>query len=830
MPPSKGLIWNHFIPGKKQNGSHLRAHCRGCIEKQRPMGATIELDDQGNPKLSSESWEIDAMKAGIGGVLGVKDSMVAHILGKGGNGQCPNASAEARKTARGLKDTKVSGKRVQDASESEGDDGGKKKKKRKLLTEVKTSLKQSQLKVFRGINVPFTDEQRNIVCEQFLRATISANLPFRWVDDPEVIKLFYFFRATAGDVMPSRPQISGQLLDDANRDYAVLASDGWKDKLRNAVNSVNISVAGKTYLIDLILATAHKKDGPSMCLAFEGMIEKAEDTYGVVITAFCCDNDGGSQRGRKDLVLSQPWLFGPPCCAHQFQLILGGYFLVNLEAAATAKQATDLIGWVLNHGRVQSIFDESQAEHSVPPGKVYMFLVANLTRWTTHLTAFVRLCDLKTPMQRAVISRKQDIIDAQVGAERNRQKRQKLEDDATEHCDLIDDGAFWRGLQTLVNNLEPICFGLNMNQTDAMHPDQALLSFAGIFLYFQKHPKPTVATGMMKRVEKRWKALDQPMFVLALVLNPFKGVSRFGDKAAVSQFTLNTIVLEMYRRVHLQSAKNPRSNDEEQVYVASQKKKEKEVSEAFMSYLSSKGPFKDWEMNKESFQRVHGDNPLMMWKTYLETPSTSELADLAIRLLSMSVNQAGLERNFSDLKIKKTRLRNRLKLPKLEKMAKVGADICASHKEAGFIKDRAKRQNHDKAKVGELLMVPRYADLLDQEAEIDEDALSRPQSLLKGMAKWVQEEQEKGNDADNEELADVTYGRQRSKWLPRSLDLLFLGRTETDIDQQMCRIRRQQAHTEEARLMELLVDKEADEESIPDDGELEGSGDDFDGF
>lgn len=60
-----------------------------------------------------------------------------------------------------------------------------------------------------------------------------------------------------------------------------------------------------------------------------------------------------------------------------------------------------------------------------------------------------------------------------------------------------------------------------------------------------------------------------------------------------------------------------------------------------------------------------------MWKAYLNTPSTSELADLAIRLHSMSVNQAGLERNFSDLKIKKTRLRNRLRLPKLEKMAKV---------------------------------------------------------------------------------------------------------------------------------------------------------------
>lgn len=54
-----------------------------------------------------------------------------------------------------------------------------------------------------------------------------------------------------------------------------------------------------------------------MCMAFQGMIDKAEDVYGVRIVAFCCDNDGGSQRGRKDLVLKRPWLFGPPCCAHQ---------------------------------------------------------------------------------------------------------------------------------------------------------------------------------------------------------------------------------------------------------------------------------------------------------------------------------------------------------------------------------------------------------------------------------------------------------------------------------------------------------------------------------
>ena len=179
-------------------------------------------------------------------------------------------------------------------------------------------------------------------------------------------------------------------------------------------------------------------------------------------------------------------------------MILGDYFTENEEAAKTAEEATDLIGWVLNHGLVRSIFNETQAEISSPPGKVLTYLVANMTCWNTHFIAFNRLYTLKDPMRRAVISRRQDIVARQVGAEKNHQKKQKLEGDAIAHCDLINNGEFWRHLKSVVEDLEPICLGLNMNQTDSMHPDQALLTFAGIFLYFQKHSKQSVANGMAK--------------------------------------------------------------------------------------------------------------------------------------------------------------------------------------------------------------------------------------------------------------------------------------------------------------------------------------------
>ena len=70
-----------------------------------------------------------------------------------------------------------------------------------------------------------------------------------------------------------------------------------------------------------------------------------------------------------------------------------------------------------------------------------------------------------------------------------------------------------------------------------------------------------------------------------------------------------------------------------------------------------------------------GTNLLAMWKAFLTTPTIHELTDFALLVLGISVNQAALEHKFLDLKIKKTRLRNHMKLPRLEKMAKVHISI-----------------------------------------------------------------------------------------------------------------------------------------------------------
>ncbi|KAH9964092.1 ribonuclease H-like domain-containing protein [Russula compacta] len=666
MPPTKGPLWKFFYTtGEKQNKSHYKAYCLGCVSHH--ASAKIPLNANGDPdipKVKEKEWFKEACIA-ANHIWGEKGVMIAHLVG---TNPCRYTTSAAKKVARELHGGKDAGS---DADDENGEEAGPSRKKRKLFSDIEKTLTQMELKVYKGITIPFSDKQIVVVKNQFLLATVSANLPFRWTEDPEVIKLFLLFQSHAFDVIPSRKTLAGHLLDEQSSKveqklqqalkgrYHIssypdfhTSSDSWKDSSKNSINGVNISVDFKSYLIDLIKTNGDKKDGPSMCKVFSDMIDKAEKDYELIVVCFCCDNDGGSQAGQKLLIIARPWIFGPPCCAHQFQLTLGDYFKESPKAANGAANATEVIGWILNHQCVRAIFDEAQSTKN--DGTVLAYLVANLTRWTTHFVAFNHLYHLKVPLHQAVILNCDEIVSAQVGAEKNRRTHEKLTGDANKNCDLIESTEFWTTLKTIIDDIEPICYGTNINQSDGTHPNQVLLTFAGIYLHFNHHPNRTLAVGMKKRIEKWWKALDQPMFVFALILNPYQRLDHFGEKVGANVFTLNTLLMELYHRVKLRPPPCTMTNEEIGELVRQKVKKEWEVSAAFLKYIAGTGTFQLWESNQDDFEKAHGDNPILVWEQLKLSPEVAELADLAILLLSLVVNQARNERDFSDLKIKKT--------------------------------------------------------------------------------------------------------------------------------------------------------------------------------
>ncbi|KAE9390423.1 hypothetical protein BT96DRAFT_946132 [Gymnopus androsaceus JB14] len=119
-------------------------------------------------------------------INGEKSAMIAHLIG---SKRCPHASKKARKVAKQERDGKGSEMAASDGDDESSDSGVSRPKKRKKLTQVETHV-QKTLKFPKGLNIPFTPEDVNLIKRQFICATISANLPFHWTSDAEVIKLF----------------------------------------------------------------------------------------------------------------------------------------------------------------------------------------------------------------------------------------------------------------------------------------------------------------------------------------------------------------------------------------------------------------------------------------------------------------------------------------------------------------------------------------------------------------------------------------------------------------------------------------------------------------
>ncbi|KAL0566357.1 hypothetical protein V5O48_015656 [Marasmius crinis-equi] len=845
MARQPGELWPFFYKGRKSNSSHHRAHCLACVKSKAPAHIQAQQSIEGIAALDGESWFEEALEA-AGSVNGEKSSMIAHILG--GVAPCRLASEAARKTANELRAElqRAAGKRVRveanGGDEVDDDRDGAvaaPSKKRKAIDRVQKQQTTLDGKVFKGINIPFSEQEAKDIRTQFLRATISANLPYTWVENPEMITLFLMMRGQAGKVMLSAKQLSTSLLKDENErvekevrdevkgEDVSLTCDGVKDISKNSLTGVNISFNFKPYLVDLYNSTPDKKDGQSMYEAFTKMIDIAEKTYQCSVVAMGTDNDGGSRAGRVLLGKERPYLFTFPCIVHQGQLTLHDYFKANPKAEATSEEATELVGWLNNHGRVRTIFNEVQLGHN---GKVLTYLVANATRWTTHVISFHRLEEVKPALRMAALSRREEIIAAQVGAEKNTREAQKLRRAAEKQLDLIDSAAFWQRLSGVTEDLEPVCYATNICQSDRARPDIVLLAFVGMFLYFKKHPNRQVSSEMARWLERRWQGFDQEMMVAALILNPFERLDPFGPDANANPFAVQALIATFFRKYIDRPIPNELDPDEVDNLVAKRLERIQAVSIATMNYLAFSGPFAPWPEHRAAFEQIHGKDPLVFWNQLWTDSRTAELAKFAVTLLSTVLNTAGNERTFSDVKIKKTRLRNRLGTEKLHQMIKVGANL-REHQYTRQLRDpRKPRENHNEERLSKLLEVPRYAEALDGP---DEDLVDSGSHWRREFVKWGERarmEDTEGDEDNGEGLFTTTT--TASKWLPRSLALLFGGKPAGDEEADLgavlsLRRTRCTGWSEEALRMELLAQEE--EDGILDDGALEGSGDEYDG-
>ncbi|KAJ7847355.1 hypothetical protein B0H14DRAFT_3676401 [Mycena olivaceomarginata] len=175
---------------------------------------------------------IDACHA-TSSIRGDKEPWITHLLGGKGTTACIHVTGAARKEARihkDLEDAKATGragKRSAPAQPISGDvafaagpststSGPRHDKTASGADEPASKrFKQGSFQVFTGRDQPFTTAETEEIQAQVLRATVSAGLPFRMWENPEVVRLVRMFRTAGPDVLPSRKVVGGRLLNEA---------------------------------------------------------------------------------------------------------------------------------------------------------------------------------------------------------------------------------------------------------------------------------------------------------------------------------------------------------------------------------------------------------------------------------------------------------------------------------------------------------------------------------------------------------------------------------------------------------------------------------------
>lgn len=128
------------------------------------------------------------------------------------------------------------------------------------------------------------------------------------------------------------------------------------------------------------------------------------------------------------------------------------------------------------------------------------------------------------------------------------------------------------------SHLEPLAVAANATQGDAARLDIVLLTLVNLFRVYNNQ---IYDAGIRRRIhaslERRWRQTDQPIFILAVVLNPELRTRCFAPNSTYRTFAkLWKIVIATYKRI-FDTTESPNN----------------EFRTAFREYISSQGDWSD---------------------------------------------------------------------------------------------------------------------------------------------------------------------------------------------------------------------------------------------
>jgi len=188
--------------------------------------------------------------------------------------------------------------------------------------------RQGQFTIISGQDASLLGNQQAELHLQVARATISANLPEHWIEDPEVKKMFALLRSQVP--LPTCRSIGGSLLSGLQQDIdeknmvqysgqeVTLAVDGWENIKKDALVGFVINDDGKVLTLEVNNMTRKQKTGQVLFELIDDQLQilLKKDRGGIRVVAVYTDDGSDCRLVRRLLKQKYSWLITTVCFAY----------------------------------------------------------------------------------------------------------------------------------------------------------------------------------------------------------------------------------------------------------------------------------------------------------------------------------------------------------------------------------------------------------------------------------------------------------------------------------------------------------------------------------
>lgn len=397
-----------------------------------------------------------------------------------------------------------------------------------------------------------------------------------------------------------------------------MVTDAWENSARRHILGVLLTLFSVHWTYGAVECTV-RQDGLAVAESLERLLKDLRSggwTVGAIVT----DNAGQCARARRILVLRWPRIVFLFCFAHQINLLVKDVLTrvfksVAAEAAAminTLSRSTSK--WLPSLRACMRKFYGVQLE---------VYMIAD-TRWNSAQSAFASLLRVKSALKLFVLTYRSDptFPDVFLPAEN--------ED-------------FWRHLAITEETIRPLTLASYVLQRDKCTLAEGLHVFGKIYRAFQV----TGDDEIVRCVEQRWMACEQPLYMLAYILHPTFLVQ--AKSLPKSDFNTVAFITETaifyYKRLLGPDYGTLR----------------REVFKWFQGTLTDASP--------------HEFNTYDEFWEYLKAAGCIYIGTLALVVLSITINSATCERLFSEWGHIHRAKRNRMDAQKTKKLGIVRAAV-----------------------------------------------------------------------------------------------------------------------------------------------------------